>query len=77
MVMPAFGAYTGGLNVRDRAFAAIFGALDFTAHMLGATRLYAISAALLPAGLNLLSRVGTRPTRASRSISAISTVARP
>lgn len=45
MVMPAFGAYTGGLNVRDRAFAAIFGALGFTAHMLGATRLYAISAA--------------------------------
>jgi len=45
MVMPAFGAYTGGLNVRDRAFAAIFEALDFTAHMLGQTRLYAISAA--------------------------------
>ena len=45
MVMPAFGAYTGGLNVRDRAFASIFGALDFTAHMLGPTRLYAISAA--------------------------------
>ena len=45
MVMPAFGAYTGGLNVRDRAFAAIFGALGFTAHMLGPTRLYAISAA--------------------------------
>jgi DNA ligase-associated metallophosphoesterase len=45
LVMPAFGAYTGGLNVRDRAFAAIFGALDFTAHMLGPTRLYAISAA--------------------------------
>ncbi len=45
MVMPAFGAYTGGLNVRDRAFAALFGALDFTAHMLGPTRLYAISAA--------------------------------
>ncbi len=44
MVMPAFGAYTGGLNVRDRAFAAIFEALDFTAHMLGPTRLYAISA---------------------------------
>jgi uncharacterized protein len=45
MVMPAFGAYTGGLNVRDRAFAAVFQALDFTAHMLGQTRLYAISAA--------------------------------
>lgn len=45
LVMPAFGAYTGGLNVRDRAFAALFGALGFTAHMLGPTRLYAISSA--------------------------------
>ena len=45
LVMPAFGAYTGGLNVRDHAFAAVFDALDFTAHMLGQTRLYAISAA--------------------------------
>jgi metallophosphoesterase superfamily enzyme len=41
--MPAFGAYTGGLNVRDRAFAGLFGALGFTAHMLGAQRLYAIA----------------------------------
>jgi metallophosphoesterase superfamily enzyme len=24
MVMPAFGAYTGGLNVRDEAFASVF-----------------------------------------------------
>jgi DNA ligase-associated metallophosphoesterase len=43
VVMPAFGAYTGGLNVRDRAFAGLFGALGFTAHMLGAQRLYAIA----------------------------------
>ena len=27
MVMPAFGAYAGGLNVRDRAFAEVFGSL--------------------------------------------------
>ena len=33
--MPAFGAYTGGLNIRDRAFADVFGTLAFTAHMLG------------------------------------------
>ena len=33
--MPAFGAYAGGLNVRDRAFAEVFGSLAFTAHMLG------------------------------------------
>jgi DNA ligase-associated metallophosphoesterase len=44
LVMPAFGAYTGGLNVRDRAFADVFGTLSFTAHMLGETRLYAIAA---------------------------------
>jgi uncharacterized protein len=45
LVMPAFGAYTGGLNVRDRAFADVFGTLSFTAHMLGEARLYAIAAA--------------------------------
>jgi metallophosphoesterase superfamily enzyme len=44
LVMPAFGAYTGGLNVRDRAFTQVFGTLSFTAHMLGERRLYAIAA---------------------------------
>ena len=44
LVMPAFGAYTGGLNVRDRAFLAVFGARKFTAHMLGEDRLYAFAA---------------------------------
>ena len=44
LVMPAFGAYTGGLNVRDRAIAMLFGTPAFTAHMLGDHRLYAIAA---------------------------------
>lgn len=44
MVMPAFGAYAGGLNVRDRAFARVFQTLTFTAHMLGAQRVYAVAA---------------------------------
>ncbi len=44
LVMPAFGAYTGGLNIRDRAFADVFGTLAFTAYMLGERRLYAIGA---------------------------------
>jgi uncharacterized protein len=44
LVMPAFGAYAGGLNVRDRAIAMLFPALDFTAHMLGERRLYAVTA---------------------------------
>ena len=45
LIMPAFGAYAGGLNVRDRAIVSVFGALSFTAHMLGASRLYAVPAA--------------------------------
>jgi hypothetical protein len=44
LVMPAFGAFTGGLNVRDRAIAGLFGTLAFTAHMLGERRLYAFAA---------------------------------
>lgn len=43
MVMPAFGAFTGGLNVRDAAFADLFGTLDFNAHMLGEDRLYSFA----------------------------------
>jgi hypothetical protein len=44
LVMPAFGAFTGGLNIRDAAFADLFGTLKFTAHMLGEDRLYAFTA---------------------------------
>ncbi len=44
LVMPAFGAYAGGLNVRDRAITALFGTLAFTAHMLGERRLFAVAA---------------------------------
>ena len=44
MVMPAFGAFAGGLNIRDAAFADLFGTLSFTAHMLGDGRLYSFGA---------------------------------
>jgi uncharacterized protein len=44
LIMPAFGAFAGGLNVRNRAFADVFGTLTFTAHLLGERRLYAIAA---------------------------------
>ncbi len=44
LVMPAFGAYAGGLNVRDRVIVGLFGTLAFTAHMLGAHQLYAVAA---------------------------------
>ena len=42
--MPAFGAYAGGLSIRDKAFTKIFGAPDFMAHVLGDNRLHAIVA---------------------------------
>jgi DNA ligase-associated metallophosphoesterase len=42
VVMPAFGAYAGGLNVRDRAFAEVFGT-RMSLHVLGEGRLYAIA----------------------------------
>jgi DNA ligase-associated metallophosphoesterase len=45
LVMPAFGAYTGGLNIRDIAFLKVFGALGFTAHLIGRQRLYSFAAA--------------------------------
>ncbi len=45
MVMPAFGAYAGGLDIRDRAFAEVFDGTKFEAHLLGARRTYACAAA--------------------------------
>lgn len=43
-VMPAFGAYTGGLSIRDAAFARIFGSPGFMAHVLGDNRVHAFMA---------------------------------
>ncbi|MFL4985613.1 MAG: ligase-associated DNA damage response endonuclease PdeM [Xanthobacteraceae bacterium] len=42
LVMPAFGAYAGGLNVRQDVFAGLFG-VSFIAHLLGERRVYAIA----------------------------------
>jgi len=44
MVMPAFGAFTGGLNIRNAAFCDLFGTLAFTAHLLGDSRIYSFGA---------------------------------
>jgi len=44
LVMPSFGAYTGGLNIRDAAFARIFGAVGFVAHVLGDHRVHTVAA---------------------------------
>ena len=47
MIMPAFGAYTGALDIRDRAFAGLFDEAALTAHMIGPDRLYAIAGSKL------------------------------
>ncbi|TXR49672.1 ligase-associated DNA damage response endonuclease PdeM [Phyllobacterium endophyticum] len=40
MVMPAFGAYAGGMNILGRAFHGLFDAKAMTAYMLGQARVY-------------------------------------
>lgn len=47
MVMPAFGAYAGGLDVDDAAIAGLFSAA-FAAYMLGGRRVYAVAARGVP-----------------------------
>jgi hypothetical protein len=43
LVMPAFGAYTGGLNVLDAAFRRLFAGGEFAVWMLGERGLYPIA----------------------------------
>jgi len=45
IVMPAFGAYAGGLNVRAAAFVPLFAAAAFVAHVLGQERIHRFAAA--------------------------------
>lgn len=45
-ILPAMGAYAGGLNLRDAAFRPLFGE-ELTAHMLGDGRLFRIDRQLL------------------------------
>ncbi|GAB4066207.1 ligase-associated DNA damage response endonuclease PdeM [Ancylobacter sonchi] len=42
LVMPALGAYAGGLNVRDRVLAGLF-APSFEAHLIGGARTYRLA----------------------------------
>ena len=42
MILPAFGAYAGSLNVRHRAYAGLFDWADFCAFMLGQQRVFCV-----------------------------------
>lgn len=50
LIMPAFGAYTGMLNILDRAYRGLFCQDRLVAHMMGADRVYAIARRRLRAG---------------------------
>ncbi len=45
LILPAFGAYAGGLNVRDAAYAPLFAPARFSVHVLGETRIHLFAAA--------------------------------
>jgi len=47
MVMPAFGAYTGGLNIREPAFDDLFDETRLHAHLLGRGRVFTIAGSQL------------------------------
>ncbi|MEZ5841484.1 MAG: metallophosphatase, partial [Hyphomicrobiales bacterium] len=47
LVVPAFGAYTGGLNVLDAAFAGLFSPASFRAFLIGGETVHAVPAARL------------------------------
>ena len=47
LVMPSFGAYTGGLNVLDAAWSPLFSLRDFSAWVLGGRGVYGFPARLL------------------------------
>lgn len=47
LVLPAFGTYTGGLNVLDEAFAPLFGSDGFSVWVLGQEGLYPVATRLL------------------------------
>lgn len=50
MIMPAFGAYTGSLNVLDRAYHGLFRRETLVAYMLGADRVFALPGSMLRPG---------------------------
>lgn len=47
MILPSFGAFTGGLNIRDDAFAGIFDESKLSAVLLGSQRVFHIGARAL------------------------------
>ncbi|MGL4811208.1 MAG: ligase-associated DNA damage response endonuclease PdeM, partial [Beijerinckiaceae bacterium] len=47
LILPALGAYTGGLNILGRAFTGLFDDAALMAHVLGDARLFSIARGML------------------------------
>ena len=47
MIMPSFGAFTGGLNIREPAFDGLFDEASLVAHLLGRQRVFTIAGSQL------------------------------
>ncbi|MEZ5788303.1 MAG: ligase-associated DNA damage response endonuclease PdeM [Xanthobacteraceae bacterium] len=45
LILPAFGAYAGGLNIRNSAFTRVFGGLGFDVHLIGDRSIFSLPAA--------------------------------
>ena len=65
LILPAYGAYAGGLDVASRAFAGLFATRALTVHLVGEGRVHRFPAASI-VGIGV-SRDGTERPRASRS----------
>ena len=64
LILPAYGAYAGGLDVASRAFGGLFATTDLVVHLVGEGRVHRFpSNAVVGLGV---SRGGTGPRRASR-----------
>jgi DNA ligase-associated metallophosphoesterase len=71
MVLPAFGAYAGGLDIWDAAIAGLFED-DFGAYMLGKSRVYAVAGRFIHHALRRNASDDSQPNS-----TAISTVENP
>ncbi len=71
MVLPAFGAYAGGLDLWDAAIGSLFAA-DFGAYVLGQRRVYAVAGRGIPHSMRRKASDDSQP-----SSTAISTVDTP
>jgi DNA ligase-associated metallophosphoesterase len=71
MVMPAFGAYAGGLDLWERAIGSLF-AGDFGAYVLGVRRVYAVAGRGIPYSMRRKASDDSQP-----NATAISTIESP